>query len=85
MAAPSPTLDPIGNSNLWHKFQLKGVLSPGRFVGGLERHAHQRAADVSLARPADVRSRGGDALLPVRVARVTVEGGKPSDSPTKVR
>jgi hypothetical protein len=29
MTAPTSTLDPIGNSNVWHTFQLKGVTSPG--------------------------------------------------------
>ncbi len=34
MSAPQPTLDPIKNSNLWHQFQLKGVLSPGFILKG---------------------------------------------------
>jgi len=34
MSAPSPTIDPIKNSNLWHKFQLKGVDSPGTIAKG---------------------------------------------------
>lgn len=34
MSAPSPTIDPIKNSNLWHKFQLKGANSPGTIPKG---------------------------------------------------
>lgn len=34
MSAPSPTLDPIKNSNLWHAFTLKGISSPGTIPKG---------------------------------------------------
>lgn len=34
MTAPAPTLDPIKNSNVWHKFQLKGQDSPGTITKG---------------------------------------------------
>lgn len=34
MSAPSPTLDPIKNSNLWHSFVLKGIASPGFLLKG---------------------------------------------------
>jgi len=34
MAAPSPTVDPIKNSNLWHTFKLKGLESPGYILKG---------------------------------------------------
>ncbi len=34
MSAPSPTLDPIKNSNLWHAFTLKGISSPGTIAKG---------------------------------------------------
>jgi hypothetical protein len=34
MAVPTPTLNPIGSSNLWHGFTLKGVLSPGTIPKG---------------------------------------------------
>lgn len=34
MASPTPTLEPIHNSNLWSKFQLMGVTSPGTIPRG---------------------------------------------------
>ena len=34
MSAPSPTLDPIKNSNLWVAFTLKGISSPGTIPKG---------------------------------------------------
>jgi len=46
VSAPSPTLDPIKNSNLWHKFQLKGIDSPGTIPkGGVKGFARKTGWD----------------------------------------
>lgn len=51
MAAPSPTLDPIKNSVIWHSFTLRGLLSPGSIPkGGMKGFKRPTGWDIEKAK-----------------------------------